>query len=306
MINAMRFNISVFAVIFIVLTSVQAQAQKTCINDGYDRAFFDTLKQTNFMPIESVSDDSLSLLFAECLGNPDPTLRDGIAFEGLSSLLRQGRVSKPGIRQLFDKCAGFLRNEEDKDGFLHPFAALCMAEIARTDRIKPHLSDEERANLTAIATDYIKSITDYRGYDEIEGWRHGVAHSADVLMQLSLNDKISADLQRQMLAAIATQVSPFKHFYNYGEPARLARPVMFMAIQGLITEDEWTKWFADISKSEPEINSWNEAFSSLAGLAKRHNLTAFLSALHLNATSSDNKNVKALMPGLTAAIGDMP
>ena len=306
MIDAMRLNLSVIAIIFTLLTAAQAQAQGACLNDRYDRTFFDTLKGTNFTPLESVSDNSLSLLLAECLGDPDLTLRDGIAYEGLAALLRQGRVSQAGIRRLFDKCAGFLHDEEDKGGFLHPFAALCLAEVARTDRITPHFSDEERANFTTLATDYLKSITDYRAFDKIEGWRHGVAHSADVLMQLSLNDKISVELRRQMLAAIATQVSPFEHFYNYGEPARLARPVLFIAMQGTIAEDEWMKWLTDISKPRPEISSWDDAFSSQAGLAKRHNLTAFLSALHLNATSSDNENVKALMPGLTAAIRELP
>ncbi len=306
MIRVMRINLSIIAIIFTFLTAAQAQAQEACTAGRYDRTFFDTLKETDFMPMESVSDNSLSLLLAECLGDPDPVLRDGIAYEGLAALLRQGRVSNAGIRRLFDKCAGFLREKNDASGFLHPFAALCIAEVARTDRIKPHFSDEEHVNITTLATYYLKSITDYRGFDEIEGWRHGVAHSADVLMQLSLNDNISVHLHRQMLTAIATQVSPIEHFYSYGEPARLARPVLFIAMQGTITEDEWTKWFADISKPGPVLGSWNDVFSSQAGLAKRHNLTAFLSALRLNVASSDNENVTALMPGLTAAIRELP
>ena len=31
------------------------------------------------------------------------------------------------------------------------------------------------------------SVRDYRGFDAKQGWRHGVAHGADLLLQLSRN-----------------------------------------------------------------------------------------------------------------------
>lgn len=253
-----------------------------------------------------LSDDQSALALADCLGDPDPQIRDKIAYEGLVTLLRGGRVSGVGIRDLLQKCAGFLRGDDDANGFLKPFAALCMAEVARTDRIAPHFTEADRTEIVKIAADYLKSITDYRGFDDVEGWRHGVAHTADVLMQLSLNDQVGVDHYREILAAIAAQVSPQGHFYIYSEPARLARPVMFMAMQGKLSEQEWTAWFSGIVNPAPEMKNWNEAFLSNTGLAKRHNLTAFLSALHLNTASSDNENIKAITPGLTAALLQLP
>jgi len=256
--------------------------------------------------VSSLNDDQAALAYVACLGNPDPEIRDKIAYEGLVTLLRGNRVSKRGIQDLQQKCAGYLRGDDDKGGFLKPFAALCLAEVARTDRIAPHFNEAERTDIVKIATDYMKSITDYRGFDDVDGWRHGVAHSADLLMQLSLNDHIGAEHHREMLAAIAAQLSPSGHFYTYGEPARLARPVLFMAMQGTINEDEWITWFANIVKPAPEMEKWNDAFSSNAGLAKRHNLTAFLSALHLNISNSENENLKFLRPGLSNALEQLP
>lgn len=254
--------------------------------------------------VTGLNDDQAALAFADCLGDPDPEVRDKLAYEGLMVLLRADRVSDAGINDVLQKCVGFLRGDDDAGGFLKPFAALCVAEVARTDRITPHFSEKTRAETVKSVTGYMKSITDYRGFDDGDGWRHGVAHTADALMQLSLNDKIVADHHREMLTAIAAQISPQGHFYIYGEPARLARPVLFMAVQGKLSENEWTNWFRGILNPAPEMDHWNDAFSSNAGLAKRHNLTAFLSALHLNA--SNNDNVKTIMPGLTEALKQLP
>lgn len=299
-------KILLVSIFFSILLASTSFAQAVCLTDQYDRSFFDRLKDNNFRPRESIRDNTLALMLADCLGHPDPTLRDGIAYEGITAMLRRGRVNNSGIRRLLDKCEAFIKGDDDGHGFLKPFAALCVAEVARTDRINPHFSEEERARIVSLASDYLQSIEDYRGFDEVEGWRHGVAHSADILMQLSLNEHIGTLLHRDMLGAIASQITPKEHFYTYGEPARLARPVLFIAMQGTIGEQEWTNWFDDITKPGPELENWEQAFSSQTGLAKRHNLTAFLSALHMDAVGSDNQNIKMILPGLSAALLEIP
>lgn len=306
MIRTLKLKIAIIFPLLALLGAAPVEALEACETGRYDHAFFESLKENNFTPRERIGDDLLVLMLANCLGDPDPVVRDGIAYEGIAELLRRGRVSNAGVRRLLDKCEGYVVGEEEGSGFLKPFAALCIAEVARTDRIKAHFNGEARARLVKIGTKYMKSITDYRGFDQVEGWRHGVAHTADVLMQLSLNDNIGLDHHREMLNAIASQISPKEHFYRYGEPARLARPVLFMAMQGTIAEDEWTKWFSEISKPDPEMESWVDAFSSQARLAKRHNVMAFLSALYLNAGTNDNENIKMIMPGLMAAIQEIP
>lgn len=300
----MKFKFSILLLLFIVAQFDLALAQGSCASGRYDRDFFERLKQNNFIPQESIRENTLVLMLADCLGDPDPALRDGIAYEGITTMLRRGRVDDAGIRRLLDKCEGYLKEESDEYGLRKPFAALCIAEVARTDRINPHFNDEERLRIVRIGSDYMKSITDYRGFDEKDGWRHAVAHTADLLMQLSLNENIDADQHRLMLSAIASQVSPVGHFYIYGEPARLARPVLFMAMQGTLSEEEWTEWFSRISDPKPEMENWEQAFSSQAGLAKRHNLKAFLSALHVDA--ANNENVKDIMSGLRVSFDNIP
>ncbi len=294
------------SIFFSLLLTGAVFAQSTCFTEQYDRSFFNNLKENNFRPRESIRENALVLMLADCLGNPEPEVRDGIAYEGITAMLRRGRINNAGIRRLLEKCSEFLNADNDDAGYLKPFAALCVAEVARTDRINPHFSEEERTQIVSLGSDYLKSITDYRGFDAVEGWRHGVAHTADLLMQLSLNEQIGLDHHRNMLSAIASQINPREHFYTYGEPARLARPVLFIAMQGTMDEQEWTNWFSEIAKPGPELENWEQAFSSQAGLSKRHNLTAFLSALYLNAADSSSENIKAILPGVIEALQKIP
>lgn len=273
-----------------------------CPPDGYSRQQLDAAKANDFQPGNDTSDDAFALMLAGCLGSSDSALRDGIAYEGLTTLLRGGRVSDAGKRTLLTRLSAALRDDrEDTQGFLKPFAALGLAEVARTDRVEPYLTMEERQGLVQSGVDYLVSIDDYRGFDEQEGWRHGVAHVADLLMQLALNDNIGAAEHHAMLAAISLQISPAAIYYHYGEPGRLARPVLYIAAKGTLSEDEWRTWFTAIASPLP-LPSWSDTYSTDLGLAKRHNTSMFLRELYLNASLSQNEGIKALLPGTIEAI----
>ena len=70
----------------------------------------------------------------------------------------------------------------------------------------------------------------------------------------------------------------------YGEPARLARPVIYAYRRGLFDDEFWSEWFVALTDPEP-MPSWQAAWSSNVGLARRHNTQAFLMAMYLNANS---------------------
>src|SRR5258705_220852 len=86
------------------------------------------------------------------------------------------------------------------------------------------------AGRDANALQGLLGVTDRRGFDATQGWRHGVAHGADLLLQLGLNPALSAAQLDAIVQAIASQVAPAgEHFYVYGEPERLARPIAYIA-----------------------------------------------------------------------------
>lgn len=286
------------ATALLVPTSGWAQ---DCPPPGWDRARLEALKETGFAIDDPAARARLAEGLLACLASPDPFLRDAIGFEALSHLLRAGQIDDATklrmARTLLDRLG-----RDDPDGFGRPFAALVLAEVVRADRVARYLPDDLRAAIVAAAADYVAGVRDYRGFDPREGWRHGVAHGADLLMQIAVNPHVADPAQlARVRNAVAAQVAPADHAYIYGEPERLMLPIILLARRGVFDEADWTAWFAALAAPAP-LASWRDAFQSQAGLARRHNLRAFLHAVWLNARIGTNANDDVLLPGAEAAL----
>ncbi|HEX5694480.1 MAG TPA: DUF2785 domain-containing protein [Arenimonas sp.] len=219
---------------------------------------------------------------AACLGHPDPEVRDGLAYATLTAWLRADAVS-PAVRASLKRSllGDLVPDHPDPRGFGAPFAALVLAEVARTDRVSPWMSTQERTRLASAAATYLAGVRDYRGFVDGEGWRHGVAHGADFVMQLVLNPALDAKARRRLLDAVAAQVAPpGAPPYVHTESERLARPVLLALGQDSFDAAQWSAWIAALAAPAP-MASWGEAWNSEAGLARRHNLRGFLMALHV-------------------------
>jgi hypothetical protein len=93
------------------------------------------------------------------------------------------------------------------------------------------------------------------------------------------------------------------HAYVFGEPGRLARPVMFVAKRGVHTEAEWNAWFSQFA---PKLGDAKLAYMDEAWLAKRHDLLAFLTALYLEADRSEDTQLQALEAPIVAGLKSVP
>lgn len=232
---------------------------------------------------------------AACLGNPDPAVRDDFAFTLWSEGLRGRYLGDVQMRQSLALFTEMVAGPDDPGGFRRPFAALALSEVARADRIKPFLTGEELHDLAVSAAAYLLSISDYRGFVAGEGWRHGVAHGADLSMQLALNPRLARADADLLLGAVATQVaSAASPYYRHGEPARLARPVLFLAKRPDIDDAAWANWFRTL---HPDASPrWKAAYRSDAGLAAVHNVTAFANALYMTAAETQDPQIRRLAP----------
>jgi Protein of unknown function (DUF2785) len=124
-------------------------------------------------------------------------------------------------------------------------------------------------------------------------------------MQLTLNPAVEKDALAIMRDAIAVQVAPTGTSYITGEPERLARPILFMAQRGVFSENEWLDWFVQFS-GPGALGTWDGAFQSQAGLTRRHNVTAFLSAIYVNAQASGSEAMKPLATASLEALKKLP
>ena len=281
---------------------LSSPAYASCPPEGTDVGSLRLLREQRFAVPDDVRATLVDRLPA-CLSDPDPTLRDGVAYEGLSAWLRAGLLDEAQRRALRDRLYAMLE-QDTADGVGPPFAALVLSEIARTDRIAPWMSPDERDAMVRRATAYLSSVRDYRGFDAKEGWRHGVAHGADWTLQLVLNERVDRAQVETLLQAVAAQVVPGSaHAYVFGEPGRLARPVLYAAKRGLLDEAAWTRWFDALP---PRLGDAKQAYADTDWLARRHDLMAFLMSVHLEADQSEDPNIRALKPIVVQALKAVP
>jgi hypothetical protein len=292
----------------LVLAAIARPVAAACPPDGWPRERLVELKAAQWKLDDAARRNALARSLADCLSDRDPLLRDGIAFEALSAWMRGSALEAATMRALLETLQPLLlEGRPDPDGFARPFAALTLSEIARADRVAPFLSTAERDALVAAAAGYESNVRDYRGFDDRDGWRHGVAHGADLLLQLALNPGTGEAHHRRMLAAIASQVSPDGgHAYVFGEPERLARPVLFIARRGTVDGASWVAWMRSVAGPGP-FGEWSRAVESRAGLARRHNVAAFVLALYASLReSSDGAAKELLLPPVIEALHALP
>lgn len=272
------------SLLFLSLAAAQnapppSTTKSTCPPEGSTKPGLLQLKAKRFEIASAEERNRLALSLLPCLESPDPAIRDGVAFEALSTWLRAKALTPATIVTLGDSLRATLTGEKDALGFRLPFAALALSEVARADRIEPVFTESVRAAMVEVAAQSLVKVTDYRGFDPRDGWRHGVAHGADLALQLAVNRNVGAPGVRLLMDAVQSQIAPeTAPAYVFGEPERFARAVVFTYRRGVLDAAYWDAWFASLAEPKP-FESWNAGATSLQGLAKRHNTVAFLNAL---------------------------
>lgn len=291
-----------------------------CPPAGYTQASLLALKSDGFRLKDESRRDALALALLGCLAAPAPVLRDGVAFEALSTWLRAKQLSPATMKQLVDallvRIDQFNRAASQRaaaaaappfDEFQTSFSLLVLSELARADRMAAYLDAPRRQHLLESAAAAVTHWRDYRGFDAQAGWRHGVAHGADLLMQLSLNPALTQEALRKLVRAELSQVAPpGEHFYIYGEGERLARAVLAASSRGLLAPAEWQALFDELVLSARPLASWKQAFESQLGLAKRHNTYQFLLFLKVLLELNLAPTSSALVQLVNASIKQLP
>jgi len=272
-------------------------ATAACPPAAADRGALEALARSEWKVEDDQRRQALAVALLDCLASPDPALRDDLAFAAIQHWSRARQLAPTTLQTLratlVDRLAAV-----DPDGFARPFAALALAEVARADRVAPFLSADERAGIVRAGTTYLAGVRDHRGFDERDGWRHGVAHGADLMLQLALNPALDRAQLDALLAAIAAQVMPTGHFYVYGEGDRLMAPVFYVGRRQALSAAEWNAWFAALAARLPRREPPTQA-----SLAARHDLAAFLLPLYASLREQGTPEMQArMLPGVTAAL----
>lgn len=286
--------------------NVSSIAQQ-CYSSPWNKQALLDLAKHKFEIKNDAERHKLAMQLLHCLAIPNADIRDGVAFTGLSNWLRGNKLTIEMHRLMFTTLIeNFGIETLDEHGVYQPFVALVLSELARADRKSPFLDAKQRQFLVTKSTTYMAEINDYRGFDEIVGWRHNVAHTADIFLQLALNPAITQGQLTDMLNAIGQQVLPTNvHFYTYGEPERLATAMLYILLQNMHSEQDWQNWLQRYITPAP-LKNWQQAYTSQQGLAKLHNARAFLSTVFASIADSNNEQLKMLKPALVNTFDKLP
>jgi Protein of unknown function (DUF2785) len=274
-----------------------------CPPAGFDRAALRALRMQHFAIADDKRRQALAQSLLACLSSPDSELRDQIGYEAYD-YWRSANALPPQTWSAIESSLLPLLDDSanDPQGVARPFAALVLAEVVHIDRNAAVLDAQRRQALLDAAIRYYTGLRDYRGFDDDVGWRHGVAHGADLLGELAQEPSFGRRELDRILAAIATQVVPRNDsVYVFGESERVAAATVAVAQRHLHAAGAWKTWLSGVAAPTP-LPHWAEAWQSRSGVARWQNTMNYLLALYADFAQSDDAALNALAAPVAEAM----
>lgn len=212
-----------------------------------DKDFWRSIAQNQYaLPVGYTAADLTSELL-DCLGNPNPEMRDEIAVETLTSWIIGGYYAPESLRDMIVQLTTNLTLQLGEQGthsvLLRSFSALILSIIAYYDWKNPFLTLEEVHDLLNKSLYYFAAEKDVRGYDEQLGWLHSPAHTSDLLKFLCRSPHLTApDHLRIAMAVAAKAAEPRPTVFVNSEYDRMAWVILDVVRQQTLQPEQWTTW----------------------------------------------------------------
>jgi hypothetical protein len=227
------------------------------------------------------------------LGDPDPHVRDGIAFPTLASWINNG-VYDDLLVGLGDGIATGLAEGVGESGtdsvFRRSFSALVLAVVIDRDLALDHAGADTIMSWGDRLMSWFLRERDLRGFVPGKGWAHAVAHGADALGALARSPHLQQLELTVVLDVIADRLLlPTEEFLVCAEDDRLATATMHLLRRNVIDMDVLEPWVARLGAgaAPTEDDDRNPFFVNA-------NVQRYLRALHLQlALSSQHPAVRS-------------
>jgi len=214
------------------------------------------------------------------LGDPDPDVRDGIAFPTMATWIDEGVYDDLLVGLGDGMCHGLdigLGDVESDTVFRRSFSALILTEcIDRTTRAALGGPNVVLRWGDKIMSWYSRE-RDLRGFVAGKGWAHAVAHGADALGALARSPVLGRLELTVILDVIADRLlMPTDAFFVCGEGDRLAFATMHLLRRDVLGIDVLEPWVARLAAGAVGRGSIDRNPYMVSG-----NVQSYLRSLHL-------------------------
>jgi hypothetical protein len=241
----------------------------------------------------------LTAELGEMLGDPDPEIRDGLAFPILAAWVSNGVYDDllkrlgDGICTLMEEGVGEVLTDRV---YQRSFAALLMAEIIERDNRTDLLDERTILGWGDRISRWLLAEKDVRGFDPEKGWAHAVAHGADALSALARSPRVDGPGLVFLLDVIADRVlKPTPEFYVAGETDRLALAAMDALRRNQVELDSLEPWLTRLAaRARPDVDDPMHPFRV------NGNVQSFLRAFYLQLALAPER--PAIRPDLLLAL----
>jgi hypothetical protein len=244
-----------------------------------NKKFWASVRENNFEIPTGHSVQALTEELFSYIGSTDPELRDTIGLEAFYNWLKQGLYSADDLRGYITRLVANLQKgigkTEDDSVFLRSFSALWLSLIIQNDNETPVLIKEDVIRILVAALAHFSAETDLRGYVQIKGYAHAIAHASDLLGALGHSQHVDTNDHIKILNCIADKlrgVTDWIFFYN--EDSRIARTILEIFVCNTLTLDQIKDWLTSLSRN------WNGAWRNEGEARAYSNGRNLLRALH--------------------------
>ena len=214
------------------------------------------------------------------LGEPDPDVRDGIAFPTLATWIDEGVYDDllvglgDGMSHGLDYGLG-LRNDDSV--FRRSFSALVLTECIDRSTSAGLAGPEVVLRWGDRVMGWLAREQDLRDFVPGKGWAHAVAHGADALAALARSPHVGRLELTVVLDVIADRLlAPTDAFWVSGEDDRLALATMHVLQRDILGIDVLEPWVARVAAGAQGHGNAHQNPFRVAG-----NVQGYLRSLHL-------------------------
>jgi hypothetical protein len=224
------------------------------------------------------------------LGDPDPAVRDGIAYPTLAAWIGDG-VYDDLLEGLGDGMAAGLIVGLGQDGtdtvFRRSFSVLALAECIERDNQAHLVPPGTMVRWGDRVASWFVRERDLRGFVPGKGWAHAVAHGADAIAALAASEAMGRLELTVLLDVLADRLLlPTEHFLVHGETDRLARATMRVLRRDLVSLEVLEPWLARLSQ-----NARTRGLGDADPFLVTWNVQSYLRSLHLQLALAPNPPV---------------